>query len=94
MFVLDSVDVERMEEAKMELMRTAKCPDNQVRTTGQCNTIHHHMGNQSQLPKGGMHKLPADRNVSCDKRHRAAINGSCSIDVEFMMSVTRLSATE
>lgn len=31
-FVLDSVDVERMEEAKMELMRTAKCPDNQVRT--------------------------------------------------------------
>lgn len=29
-FVLDSVDVERMEEAKMELMRTAKCPDNQV----------------------------------------------------------------
>ena len=30
-FVLDSVDVERMEEAKMELMRTAKCPDNQVK---------------------------------------------------------------
>lgn len=29
-FVLDSVDIERMEEAKMELMRTAKCPDNQV----------------------------------------------------------------
>lgn len=29
-FVVDSVDVERMEEAKMELMRTAKCPDNQV----------------------------------------------------------------
>ncbi|XP_055372494.1 ADP-ribosylation factor-like protein 4A [Condylostylus longicornis] len=28
-FVIDSVDVERMEEAKMELMRTAKCPDNQ-----------------------------------------------------------------
>lgn len=28
-FVVDSVDVERMEEAKMELMRTAKCPDNQ-----------------------------------------------------------------
>lgn len=28
-FVLDSVDIERMEEAKMELMRTAKCPDNQ-----------------------------------------------------------------
>lgn len=27
-FVVDSVDVERMEEAKMELMRTAKCPDN------------------------------------------------------------------
>lgn len=31
-FVVDSVDVERMEEAKMELMRTAKCPDNQVRS--------------------------------------------------------------
>jgi len=29
-FVIDSVDVERMEEAKMELMRIAKCPDNQV----------------------------------------------------------------
>lgn len=29
-FVVDSVDVERMEEAKMELMRTVKCPDNQV----------------------------------------------------------------
>lgn len=28
-FVLDSVDVERMEEAKIELMRTAKAPDNQ-----------------------------------------------------------------
>lgn len=28
-FVVDSVDIERMEEAKMELMRTAKCPDNQ-----------------------------------------------------------------
>uniref|UniRef100_T1GCK2 ADP-ribosylation factor-like protein 11 n=1 Tax=Megaselia scalaris TaxID=36166 RepID=T1GCK2_MEGSC len=28
-FVLDSVDVERMEEAKIELMRTAKSPDNQ-----------------------------------------------------------------
>lgn len=27
-FVLDSVDVERMEEAKMELIRTAKSPDN------------------------------------------------------------------
>jgi len=27
-FVLDSVDVERMEEAKMELLRTAKSPDN------------------------------------------------------------------
>ncbi|CAG2062995.1 unnamed protein product [Timema podura] len=27
-FVLDSVDVERMEEAKMELVRTAKSPDN------------------------------------------------------------------
>lgn len=31
LFVVDSVDVERMEEAKMELMRTAKCPDNQVK---------------------------------------------------------------
>lgn len=30
-FVVDSVDVERMEEAKMELMRTAKCSDNHVR---------------------------------------------------------------
>ncbi|XP_016976309.1 ADP-ribosylation factor-like protein 4A isoform X2 [Drosophila rhopaloa] len=29
LFVIDSVDTERMEEAKMELMRTAKCPDNQ-----------------------------------------------------------------
>ncbi|XP_030244146.1 ADP-ribosylation factor-like protein 4C isoform X2 [Drosophila navojoa] len=29
LFVVDSVDTERMEEAKMELMRTAKCPDNQ-----------------------------------------------------------------
>ncbi|GAB0098133.1 ADP-ribosylation factor-like protein 4A [Sergentomyia squamirostris] len=28
-FVVDSVDMERMEEAKMELMRTIKCPDNQ-----------------------------------------------------------------
>ena len=27
-FVVDSVDVERLEEAKMELMRTAKSPDN------------------------------------------------------------------
>lgn len=27
-FVVDSVDVERMEEAKMELVRTAKSPDN------------------------------------------------------------------
>lgn len=27
-FVVDSVDVERMEEAKMELMRTAKCSEN------------------------------------------------------------------
>ncbi|XP_075224684.1 ADP ribosylation factor-like 4 isoform X2 [Lycorma delicatula] len=27
-FVLDSVDVERMEEAKMELVRTARSPDN------------------------------------------------------------------
>lgn len=27
-FVLDSVDVERMEEAKMELIRTAKAPEN------------------------------------------------------------------
>lgn len=27
---MDSVDTDRMEEAKMELMRTAKCPDNQV----------------------------------------------------------------
>ncbi|KAL1129424.1 hypothetical protein AAG570_013950 [Ranatra chinensis] len=27
-FVLDSVDMERMEEAKMELVRTAKSPDN------------------------------------------------------------------
>lgn len=27
-FVLDSVDVERMEEAKMELQRTARAPDN------------------------------------------------------------------
>lgn len=27
-FVLDSVDIERMEEAKMELIRTAKSPDN------------------------------------------------------------------
>lgn len=27
-FVLDSVDLERMEEAKMELIRTAKSPDN------------------------------------------------------------------
>jgi signal recognition particle receptor subunit beta len=32
-FVIDSVDLERMEEAKMELMRTAKCPDNQVRSS-------------------------------------------------------------
>lgn len=32
-FVIDSVDTERMEEAKMELMRTAKCPDNQVGVT-------------------------------------------------------------
>lgn len=32
-FVLDSVDVERMEEARMELIRTAKSPDNsQVRS--------------------------------------------------------------
>lgn len=30
-FVVDSVDVERMEEAKMELMRTAKCSENHVR---------------------------------------------------------------
>lgn len=30
LFVVDSVDMERMEEAKMELMRTAKCPENQV----------------------------------------------------------------
>ncbi|ACY70541.1 ADP-ribosylation factor-like protein 4C isoform X1 [Drosophila virilis] len=29
LFVVDSVDTDRMEEAKMELMRTAKCPDNQ-----------------------------------------------------------------
>ncbi|KAL9873512.1 ADP ribosylation factor-like 4 isoform 2-T2 [Glossina fuscipes fuscipes] len=29
LFVVDSVDVERMEEAKMELLRMAKCPDNQ-----------------------------------------------------------------
>ncbi|XP_034487079.1 ADP-ribosylation factor-like protein 4C [Drosophila innubila] len=29
LFVVDSVDTERMEEAKMELMRTARCPDNQ-----------------------------------------------------------------
>lgn len=29
-FVVDSVDVERMEEAKMELMRTAKCSENHV----------------------------------------------------------------
>jgi GTPase SAR1 family protein len=29
-FVVDSCDVERMEEAKMELMKTAKCPDNHV----------------------------------------------------------------
>jgi ADP-ribosylation factor-like protein 4 len=28
-FVVDSCDMERMEEAKMELMRTAKSPDNQ-----------------------------------------------------------------
>lgn len=28
MFVLDSVDVERMEEAKMELIRTVKSPEN------------------------------------------------------------------
>lgn len=28
-FVVDSCDLERMEEAKMELMRTAKSPDNQ-----------------------------------------------------------------
>ena len=35
-FVLDSVDVERMEEAKMELLRTAKSPDNtQVRSLWQ-----------------------------------------------------------
>lgn len=27
-FVIDSVDAERIEEAKMELMRTAKCPEN------------------------------------------------------------------
>jgi len=27
-FVVDSVDAERIEEAKMELMRTAKCPEN------------------------------------------------------------------
>ncbi|XP_076323086.1 ADP-ribosylation factor-like protein 4A [Tachypleus tridentatus] len=27
-FVLDSVDVERMEEARMELLRTARCPEN------------------------------------------------------------------
>ncbi|KAG5679125.1 hypothetical protein PVAND_008717 [Polypedilum vanderplanki] len=27
-FVVDSCDLERMEEAKMELMKTAKCPDN------------------------------------------------------------------
>lgn len=27
-FVVDSVDTERIEEAKMELMRTAKCPEN------------------------------------------------------------------
>lgn len=33
-FVVDSVDVERMEEAKMELMRTAKCSENHV-----CNGI-------------------------------------------------------
>lgn len=32
-FVIDSVDTERMEEAKMELMRTAKCPDTQVGVT-------------------------------------------------------------
>lgn len=31
LFVVDSVDMERMEEAKMELMRTAKCPENLVR---------------------------------------------------------------
>ncbi|XP_043947175.1 ADP-ribosylation factor-like protein 4A isoform X7 [Drosophila biarmipes] len=35
LFVIDSVDTERMEEAKMELMRTAKCPDNQVEFCGQ-----------------------------------------------------------
>ncbi|XP_059609841.1 ADP-ribosylation factor-like protein 4C [Phlebotomus argentipes] len=28
-FVVDSVDTERMEEAKMELLRTVRCPDNQ-----------------------------------------------------------------
>lgn len=33
-FVVDSVDVERMEEAKMELMRTAKCSENHVSTNG------------------------------------------------------------
>uniref|UniRef100_A0A1A9UMA5 small monomeric GTPase n=1 Tax=Glossina austeni TaxID=7395 RepID=A0A1A9UMA5_GLOAU len=33
LFVVDSVDVERMEEAKMELLRMAKCPDNQVSIT-------------------------------------------------------------
>lgn len=36
---MDSVDVERMEEAKMELMRTVKCPDNQVNINSMCNIV-------------------------------------------------------
>lgn len=44
-FVIDSVDLERMEEAKMELMRTAKCPDNQVnhRHGNRCQAVNNNI---------------------------------------------------
>ncbi|XP_072947241.1 ADP-ribosylation factor-like protein 4C [Epargyreus clarus] len=83
-FVLDSVDVERMEEAKMELIRTAKSPDN----TGVPILV---LANKQDLPGAkeprelekllGLHELVSSPHGSRDA-HAWHVQPACAITGE------------
>lgn len=83
-FVLDSVDVERMEEAKMELIRTAKSPDN----TGVPILV---LANKQDLPGAkeprelekllGLHELVSSPHSSRDA-HAWHVQPACAITGE------------
>ncbi|XP_023940324.1 ADP-ribosylation factor-like protein 4C [Bicyclus anynana] len=83
-FVLDSVDIERMEEAKMELIRTAKSPDN----TGVPILV---LANKQDLPGAkeprelekllGLHELVSSPHGSRDA-HSWHVQPACAITGE------------